>query len=148
MQEIITTFGIDWRLLIIQALNFGALLFLLWLLLYRPVLRMLEKRQALIKEGVEAAEASKEEHSRIEGERQSIIARAIDEGEQLLLNARERAKEEESSIVTGAHKRGEDIIKEAEERAAEEVRRRREEAREETARLAVLAAERILKEHA
>ena len=52
--------GIDPGLLISQIINFGLLFFLLWLILYKPILRLLNKRQIKIQKGLEnAAEASK-----------------------------------------------------------------------------------------
>lgn len=145
MSEILSVFGVDWRLLIIQALNFGLLLFLLWMFLYRPIFRMLDKRQTLIKEGIEAAEASKEERGKIEEERNVKLSEATQEGERLLESARAKAKEDEARIITSAQARSEQIAAEAAARAEEVSRKAQQDAQKEAARLAVLAAEKVLR---
>ena len=49
MDEIIRVFGINWKLLAIQAVNFGLLLILLHRFLYKPLLKVIEERQMHIK---------------------------------------------------------------------------------------------------
>ena len=45
MQEILTAFGIDWRLIVIQVFNFAMLAYVLWYFLYTPVLKLLAERE-------------------------------------------------------------------------------------------------------
>ena len=45
MAQVLSTFGIDWRLLIVNAVNFALVLLALWYFLYAPVMRMLESRR-------------------------------------------------------------------------------------------------------
>ena len=45
MQELFSAFGVNWKLLIAQAVNFGIVLVALRYFLYTPVLEMLEKRR-------------------------------------------------------------------------------------------------------
>ena len=145
MQEIIITFGIDLRLLIIQGINFGILLFLLWRFLYKPVLRMLDERQKVIAEGVENAKQVEKEREGIESERAEVLKKATAEGESLMLSARERAKEDELSMTKAAEAKSNQILKDAELRAEELTREAQAENKKEAARLAVLAAEKILR---
>jgi F-type H+-transporting ATPase subunit b len=49
MEEITKVFGIDWRLFIIQAINFGLVVFLLSKFLYKPILNVIEERRKIIK---------------------------------------------------------------------------------------------------
>jgi len=69
MEEIAKVFGLDWKLLIIQAVNFGVLLLVLWYFLYKPVLKMLDERRGKIQKGVEDAENAEIRLTEIEGER-------------------------------------------------------------------------------
>ena len=48
--------GLNLNGLIAQLVNFGLLFFLLWLVAYKPILRLLDDRAARIREGVEKAE--------------------------------------------------------------------------------------------
>ena len=42
MEQLFEAFGIDWKLLLAQAINFGVLFLVLSYLLYKPVLSTLE----------------------------------------------------------------------------------------------------------
>ncbi len=55
MKELINQLGIDWRLLISQAVNFLILLVVLRVFAYKPILGMLKERRARIEEGMAKA---------------------------------------------------------------------------------------------
>lgn len=56
MQQLLSQLGIDWRLLIAQAVNFFLLLIILRLFVYKPLLQLLHDRRKRIEEGVMKAE--------------------------------------------------------------------------------------------
>jgi len=145
MQEILGIFGIDWRLLLVQAFNFGVLLVILWYFLYRPVLSLLEKRQAEITEGVRNAERASRELAEVTVQKEAILTEASREANTIVERAKERGLSKEETIVKEAQERSERMLKEAQERAQEEKRRALESAKEELARLTVLGAEKVLR---
>lgn len=146
MEEIVRVFGLNWKLLIIQAVNFGVLLLALWYFLYRPVLKMLDARREKIEEGVKSAEKSQERLREIEGERDTVLKDATKSAEELLGSSKERAQEQASQIVNDANTRADSILVSAEQRAQEAKEQALRESKEEIGRAAVLAAERILKD--
>jgi len=52
--------GIDWRLLLSQAVNFFLLLFILRLFVYKPLVNVLKERRQKIEEGLAKAEEAEE----------------------------------------------------------------------------------------
>jgi F-type H+-transporting ATPase subunit b len=56
VQELLSQLGIDWHLLLAQALNFFLLLVVLRIYVYKPLLQMLHDRKSRIEEGVMKAE--------------------------------------------------------------------------------------------
>src|SRR5665213_3861527 len=56
MSELISQLGIDWRLLLSQAVNFFLVLIVLRKFVYKPLLQMLRERRDRIQEGVTKAE--------------------------------------------------------------------------------------------
>jgi N utilization substance protein A len=48
MEQLFTTFGVNWKLLVIQAVNFTVLLTALSYFLYRPLMKVLDDRKATI----------------------------------------------------------------------------------------------------
>lgn len=148
MGEIIAVFGVDWRLLLIQAVNFGLLLLVLWYFLYRPVVKMIGKRQEKITQGVHAAEQAEKEFQRTEEKRRQILTRASAEAEETLQSAISHAKARETEILEEARKRSEEALSDAKAKAEEHKRRMLEESREEIARMVVLGVEKVLRKKA
>lgn len=146
MSEIIGIFGIDWRLLVVQAFNFGLLLLVLYFILYRPVLALIIKRQAMIAQGVKDAETASLELKHIAREKEAILSTAAKDAEESIRRAKERALMKEESILKEAQEKGDRLIREAQEKALEEKRRAMESAKEEVARMVVLGAERVIKQ--
>jgi F-type H+-transporting ATPase subunit b len=56
MSQLFSQLGIDWRLLISQAVNFLLLLIILRILVYKPLLNLLRKRREKIEEGLAKAD--------------------------------------------------------------------------------------------
>src|ERR1700685_3808132 len=60
MQQLLSQLGIDWHLLLAQAINFFLLLIVLRLYVYKPLLKMMHDRRTRIEEGlVKADEADR-----------------------------------------------------------------------------------------
>ena len=58
MEQLFETFGVNWKLLYIQGINFALLLTGLTYLLYRPLMRIIDERRDKIAEGVRTADAA------------------------------------------------------------------------------------------
>lgn len=146
MSEILSTFGVDWRLIFIQAVNFGLLLLILWYFLYHPVLRMIEKRQGKIEQGVKDAEEAEVRLSKVDEQKEEIIKDATVRAGILVEEAKHHGDEKGEEILRDAAGKSERIVDDARKRAQEIKKQAFEESKEEIARLAVLGAERILRE--
>jgi F-type H+-transporting ATPase subunit b len=148
MNQLFTAFGIDWRLLIIQGVNFAVLLSALTYFLYRPITKMIDDRRAKIAEGVRMAEAADQRlaEAKIEGE--GMVGTAAREAEALVAAGRARADEKGSEILHAAEARAAAVMKDAAARGDEAQRRALQESEREIARVAMLAAEKILRGNA
>ena len=91
IEEIARTFGVDWPHLMAQIISFGIVCAVLYLLAYTPILKILAARRQQIADGLANAEKIKAELARIEAERHAILARAGDDGKQLIEDARAAA---------------------------------------------------------
>lgn len=145
MESILTTFGIDWRLLLINMVNFGLLLLGLWYFMYGPIIRMLEERRQKVVKGVEDAEAATLARQEIEGERSSVLSAAAAQADEALARARAAAGARERELVEEASKRAEAIVAQAEAQAREEKTKAIADSRDEVAKLIVLGMEKALK---
>lgn len=144
MGQLFAAFGIDWRLLVINLINFGLLLAVLRYFLYGPLTRMLEDRRMKVQKGVEDAEEASRIRAQIESERASVMAKTMQEVDELLSRARASAAAHERELVDEAGKRAEFIIAQAEAQAREEKAKAVAETRDDVARLIVLGIEKAL----
>ena len=144
MSELFAAFGINWKLLLVQAINFGLLLVILWRFLYTPVLRMIDERQKKIAEGVKNAEAAAEKLTAAEGEGKEIVSTASREATGMIAAARVRAEERGSELVKAAEVKAEALLADAAARATEAQRMALQRSEQQIAKTAMLAAEKIL----
>ena len=146
MGALITTFGIDWHLLATQAINFAIVLIALWYFLYRPLLAIVEKRQETLAKGVEDAAKAGQMLAEADGKVSEKLTGAESEAERITKDARAAAVVERTRIVKEAEARAASVEKDAEARAKEDAARMRRESEKEIARLAVLAAAKVVGE--
>jgi len=136
--------GINLPTLVAQIISFAILFGLLYLVAYKPIMRMLDERSKKIKESMEQTEYIKEQAARAEEEvkkqlgvaakeGQEVIARAMRTGEEVRQEAQQQARQEAESLIT---------------RARVEIQRERDDAidelRKEFADLTILAAGKII----
>jgi len=146
MSELFAAFGLDVKLLLIQALNFAILLAVLWKFLYTPVLKMIDERREKVAEGVRKAEAADMKLAAADTEGKTVVASAGKEAEGILGSARSRAESQASEIAKRAQERADQVLADATARAEEAKRQALAAGQKEIARAAMLAAEKILKE--
>ena len=136
--------GISLPTLLAQIINFAILLGLLYLVAYKPIMRMLDERSRKIKDSMEQTEFIKEQAVHAEEEvkkqleaaakgGQEVIARAVRTGEEIRREAQQKARWEAESLIA---------------RARTEIQRERDDAidelRKEFADLTILAAGKVI----
>ncbi len=146
MQEILHAFGIDWRLIIIQIFNFGILVGILWYFLYTPLLKILRDREEKIQKGVADADAAAEMRAVADLTKQEIIKEAHTEAAKIVNRSTAHAEERSALLAAEAQEKIARTVKEAEKAAAELKAAALKESEAEIAKLAILGAEKILKE--
>lgn len=144
MSELLATFGVNWKLLLIQAVNFGLLLAILSYFLYKPVLKIIDERREKIAEGVRTAEAASRRLEEAKSEGEGIVGSAAREAEGIVAAARSRAEERAEGIVKSAESLAAATLKDAAAHAEEAKRQALKDSEREIARAAMLAAEKIL----
>lgn len=145
MGQVLVTFGIDWRLLLINSINFGLLMLALWYFLYGPLTRMLEERRQKVADGVRDAESAKHTLAEIERSRGVILAAAGTEADEVLKKSRAAAQEKERELVAAGEATAANILREAAAQAAELKAEAIAQSKQEVAKLVVLGVEKMLK---
>ena len=137
LQKIASTFGVDWSHLVAQTISFGIVCGVLYLLAYKPILRILEARRQQIASGLANAEKIKAELARIEGERLGILTKADGEGKQLIEEARAAAARVQAEETRRAIAAAEQIVARAHEAAERDRASMLAQLRQEVGRLVV-----------
>ncbi|MFT5849838.1 MAG: F-type H+-transporting ATPase subunit b [Patiriisocius sp.] len=145
MDQLIQAFGIDVKLIIIQLLNFGILLGLLVYFLYKPLLKVLAAREEKIAQGIKDAESAAAAKATADEEKKGILSMAHKNAEEVGAKAKNYADEKAGEIAAEAQTKAESIIKNAEAKSVEMKEQARKDSEAEIAKLAVLAAEKVLK---
>lgn len=109
--------GIQPQALFLQIVNFTILLVVLTKLLYKPILRMLEKRQKEIAESVALTEKLRIDEEKMTAKREKYLDEAKKEAHLVLEEAKKAGKATEKDIVDQAHKEAQDLLTKASEDA-------------------------------
>lgn len=136
--------GINLPTLLAQIVNFVLLFGLLYLVAYKPIMRMLDERSRKIKDSMEQTEYIKEQASQAEVESKKRIEAASKEGQEVIARAVRNGEEVRQQAQQEARKDAESLIA----RARTEIQRERDESidelRKEFAELTILAAEKVI----
>lgn len=146
MEGILTTFGIDWKLIIVQIFNFAILVAVLGYFLYTPILRLLKEREEKIAQGINDARQAREAKDQAGKEKQDILTTAHEEASEVAKRAKSYAEEKGREILLSADAKANILLQEAEEKSRLIRERARKESQDEVAKSAVLMAEEILRE--
>ena len=143
--EIFHAFGVDWRLLLIQAVNFGVLLLALWVFLYKPLLKLLDERRAKIEKGVHDANLAEMKLEGAEAEKKTILVAASKEADALAERSRKALAEKEKQATADVEQKIARMMQGAEKESVEMKAQALVGAKEELARLIVLGVEKTLR---
>ena len=129
MEAIANTLGLNWQGLLWHLINFAVLLFLLRLVLFKPIVNMLDSRAQRVRESMDQADAARRAAEQAEADRQALLAetrreaeairsRADGQAKRILADAEARAKERQQA----AEQQAEAAARQIEERVLAQVR--------------------------
>ncbi len=136
--------GINPNLLITQILNFVILLILLRLLLYKPILNMLNSRKQRIQESLEYAERVKAEAAEQQKEFSRKLEEARREAQSAAQAAQQVGEKEREAILTQAREEARKLVEQAKEQIEFERKQMMADLHDQVVRLALLAAQKVI----
>lgn len=143
-EGLVGKFGIDWTLIVAQAINFLIVAFVLWKFAFKPVIATMDERREKIEKGLQFAEDAKKELADAEKRQEEILREANKESQRILKEARDKATEYQEKMKNETAEQIEEMRRRADE--ANELERQRilSEVRQEIARLVVLTSGKVL----
>ncbi len=142
--ELLSSFGVDYKLLGIQIVNFFILFACLTYLLYKPLLKILEDRERQAKENILLSDALKEQKSEFLKAKDEMLKSAQEEVRKILIDTRALGEKEHLKIIKAAEERASQIIKHAEESAILEKDNIVKEVKKEITDLVILATQKFV----
>lgn len=136
--------GINLGYLVSQIVNFTLLVVLLYVVAYRPILRMLDERSARIKQGLEDAENASRRAAEMEQEFERRMAEARREGQEIMAQATQMSEKARQEILDRAREESRALIEKAKEEIARERDQAMAELRQQVADLALAVSEKLI----
>ena len=146
MIDILSSFHIDWKILIAQLVNFTIVVFVLWFFALKPLAKKMQDRTVRIEDGLRQAEEIGQQLQEGEKERQDAFVTAKKEAQAIMQKVKEDAEKERVILSEKATVQAQQILVAAQEQIQREQKKAKEELKGEISGLVILAAEKILRE--
>ena len=142
----LTQFGVEWQLLISQAISFALVTAVLYYFAFKPVIAKAQERRQIIEKGLSDAENARKQLESSEAEASKKLAQAALESSEILRRANDDAKRTIERAAEEAAAKAADIQARAEAQIEAEKLKMREDLKAELSGLVVKAAESVVGE--
>ncbi len=136
--------GISWQLLLAQVFNFLLLMIILRMVLYEPVLKMLDRRKERIAQSMRDTERVAAAAQEAEAEKAKVLEAARREAQEIRAQATRDTEKIAQEIRSRAEQEATEIRMKAQEDAQKQVAVALGDANKQIAELAILATEQLL----
>ncbi len=140
----IAALGINGTWFIAQLLNFIIVLLIFWKWVYKPVVKMLDRRAETIEKSLKDAKTLETRVAKLEVERTKVIADAKAEATGILETTRKDAEDRKQEMLAKTKAEVERVIKDGKARLLKEKEAMIQDAKKDIATIAVEAARKVL----
>ena len=144
MESIISTFHIDWKIIIAQAINFAVVFVVLYVFALKPLSKLMAERSEKISKGVEDAKSNaiilKDTNLKYE----EMLARARIEANEIFQNGKKEAESKKTKMLEDAKNQVVSLINDGKKKLEVEKVKMVEEAKNEITSLAIKMTEKLL----
>lgn len=142
--NLFASLGIDWKMLVLQAIAFLAVLWLLNKFVYPVLIKMLDERDAKIEEGQRAAAEAVKAAEAANQSTEDVLTRAKKDAEAIVEIAQKEADRIALEAESRAQKKADHILEQAQTRIDSDIADARQDLRDEMVNLVSLASEKII----
>ena len=144
MESIISTFHIDWKIIIAQAINFAIVFGVLYFYALKPLGKLMEERGEKIAKGVSDAKLNAETLNKTKEMHEETLVKARAEAQVIFQNAKKEAEAKKVEMLEKAKNEVDTLINSGKKTLEAEKNKMVEEARGEIVALAMAATEKLL----
>ncbi|MBI2630850.1 F0F1 ATP synthase subunit B [Candidatus Nomurabacteria bacterium] len=146
MDSIISTFHIDWKIIIAQAINFGVVFAVLYIFALKPLSKLMAERSEKIAKGVDDAKTNAYMLAKTEEEYNTAIAKAKAEANKIFQEGKKEAETKRAEMLETAKNEVASVVENGKKTLEAEKVKMVEEAKKEIIALSMLATEKLIKE--
>jgi len=146
MESLISTFHIDWKIIIAQTINFGIVFLVLYLFALKPLKKLMSERENKIAQGVDDAKSNAELIRQTKEEYAQVISKAREESHVMFQEGKKEAEIKKTEMLENAKLEVENMISNGKKLLETEKAKIIEEAKKEIVSLVVSATEKILED--
>jgi F-type H+-transporting ATPase subunit b len=148
MESIISTFHIDWKIIIAQAVNFGVVFVVLYIFALKPLSKLMAERSEKIGKGLNDAKENAKLLEDTNKKYEEALAKARIEANNIFNQGKKEAEEKKAVMMEDAKKEVSNMIETGKKTLESEKVKMVEDARKEITSLAMLAAKKIMEDEA
>ncbi len=141
--EILGLFGVDWKLLLAQLVNFAIVVVVLWQFAIKPLSKAMAERNQEIAKGLEDAKKSAEHLRNAETEFKARLKQAHQEADEILQLAKVQAEKNQQAALEKTRVEVKKIIDESKQRLNSEKELMLSQAKQDIVQTVVTALEKI-----
>ena len=143
---IVVTLGLKTEIFVAQLVNFLIILLVLWRWAYKPLIKVLEDREARIKKGLEDADSVAVRLSDIEKEHAAVLRTAREEASQVIKEAHGLGEVKREEMLAKSRDEISKLVTDARKKIAEERQEAADQLKKEISALVITTAEMVLSE--
>lgn len=144
MSEFVSTFHIDWKLMIAQTINFLLVVGIFYYFAAGPLRKLMKKRSAEIAGGIKDAKKNAELLTQTKEEYQNALNKARSEGALILAENKKLAEGEKEQMLEDTRNKVQTMIEQGKKELETEKAKMVSDAKREIASLVVSATERVV----
>ncbi|MBI2415350.1 MAG: F0F1 ATP synthase subunit B [Candidatus Kerfeldbacteria bacterium] len=146
MEKMLGAFGVDYKLLIANFVNFGILLFVLYKIGYKPMLKFINDRTKTIEDGLKNAALAKQNIAEATQQQQAMLTTARQEAQSIVVAANDQAIKQSQLLIEKSKLEAKKVIDQAKLNIRQEHDQMMQQAKAELTDLVLLATEKVLQQ--
>ena len=144
MDSLISTFHLDWKLMLAQVVNFAVVFTVLYIFALRPLKKLMDERSKTIQGGLENAEKQEKLLAISQSEYDSVLAKARKEANEMLQVVRKEGEELRGEMLEKSKIESDKVLATGIAKFEEEKKRMLMEAKNEIVSIVMSATETVL----
>ncbi|OGY85894.1 MAG: ATP synthase F0 subunit B [Candidatus Kerfeldbacteria bacterium RIFOXYA2_FULL_38_24] len=142
--ELLKAFGVDWKLVLANLINFALLVFILYKIGYKPILNFVNDRTKKIEDGIKNAAKSQEALAQAQAQQTQIIEESQKQAQQIINQAKDTASKQANEILEKTKQEAEVLLTKTQSELELQRAQMLKEAKKDITDLVLLTSEKIL----